>query len=355
DRPEGCVLSCFDPSTPQTISAVRYKVLPFGLSLSPRVFMKVVEAALVPLKEQGILILNYLHDWLILAQNLVLAHLSRLGLRVNWEKIKLSQTLSTAHLMQERALLVLNCLNAFKCRTAVPLKQFQRLLGHMAVCSSSYTTGAAPYETTSTLAPQPSPEEGVAVRHSPGQNDTGLPPNLHPLQESPWNRWLHHQLGGHIRRAARELAVRLALICLKGRLRGKHVLVRTDNTATVAYINRQGSLHSRHMSHLTHLLLLWSLKHLRSLSAIHIPGLHNPGWDAGVLGDLPQGAVDTITSTRAQSMRHAYALKWYLFVKTPEDFRSELFPSTHKVYVAAIVAHHDPIEGKLVGKHDLVI
>ncbi len=47
----------------------------------------------------GVRILNYLDDWLILAQsreqlgdhrNLVLRHLSQLGLQVNWEKSKLS-------------------------------------------------------------------------------------------------------------------------------------------------------------------------------------------------------------------------------------------------------------------------
>ncbi len=38
------------------------------------------------------------------------------------------------------------------------------------------------------------------------------------------------------------LAVRLALSCLRGCLQRKDVLVRTDNTATVAYINRQGGL-----------------------------------------------------------------------------------------------------------------
>ncbi len=73
--------------------AYQYKVLPFGLSLSPRVFTKVAEAALVPLREQGIRILNYLDDWLILAQSrdqlcehrdLVLSHLSQLGLQVKW-------------------------------------------------------------------------------------------------------------------------------------------------------------------------------------------------------------------------------------------------------------------------------
>ncbi len=147
--------------------AYQYKVLPFGLSLSPLVCTKVAEAALVPLREQGVRSLNYLDDWLILAQSrdqlcehrdLLLSYLSQLGLQVNWEKSKLSpmQRISflgmeldsvsqTAHLTQERAQSVLNCLNTFKNRTAAPLKQFQRLLGHAA--------GAAPYETASTLAP----------------------------------------------------------------------------------------------------------------------------------------------------------------------------------------------------------
>ncbi len=40
-----------------------------------------------------------------------------------------------------------------------------------------------------------------------------------------------------------------------------------------------------------------------------------PGRDAEVLGDLPQEVVDTITSARAPSTRHAYALKWNLFVE----------------------------------------
>ncbi len=40
-----------------------------------------------------------------------------------------------------------------------------------------------------------------------------------------------------------------------------------------------------------------------------------PGRDAEVLGDLPQEVVNTITLARVPSTRHAYTLKWNLFVE----------------------------------------
>ncbi|KAL0172214.1 hypothetical protein M9458_032525, partial [Cirrhinus mrigala] len=55
--------------------------------------------------------------------------------------------------------------------------------------------------------------------------------------------WTGPQLKWHIN-CLELLAVRLALGRLKRLLHGKHVLVRTDNTATVAYINNQGGLRS---------------------------------------------------------------------------------------------------------------
>ncbi len=115
--------------------AWQYRVLPFGFSLSPRVITKVVESALAPLREEK----------LCDHRDLVLRHLSQLGLRVNWEKSKLSpveriyflgveldSVCMTARLTDERAQSVLNCLSSFRGRTVVPLKQFQGLLGHMA-------------------------------------------------------------------------------------------------------------------------------------------------------------------------------------------------------------------------------
>ncbi len=53
--------------------AYQYWVLPFGLALSPCTFTKCVDAALVLLRLQGIRIMNYIDDWLILAQSHQLA------------------------------------------------------------------------------------------------------------------------------------------------------------------------------------------------------------------------------------------------------------------------------------------
>ncbi len=45
--------------------AYQYKVLPFGLALASRTFTKCMDAALAPLRLQGIRVLNYLNDCLI--------------------------------------------------------------------------------------------------------------------------------------------------------------------------------------------------------------------------------------------------------------------------------------------------
>ncbi len=98
--------------------------------------------------------------------------------------------------------------------------------------------------------------------------------------------WTGPQLHWHIN-CLELLAVRLALSRLRGRLQRKDVLVRTDNTATVAYINRQGGLRSHRMSQLARHLLLWSQKHLRSLRAIHIPRVFNRAADELSRAALP--------------------------------------------------------------------
>ncbi len=98
-----------------------------------------------------------------------------------------------------------------------------------------------------------------------------------------------------------------------------------------------------------------------------------PGQDAEVLGDLPQEVALTIASARAPSTRRAYALKWNLFVEWCSSHREdprrcsirtvlsflqqglERRLSPLRFTLLLFSAHHDPIEGRSVGKHDLVV
>ncbi len=93
------------------------------------------------------------------------------------------------------------------------------------------------------------------------------------------------------------------------------------------------------------------------------------GRDAEVLSGLPPAVVNTIASARALSTRQAYRLKWNLFIDWCSPRREDprrcpiavvlsflqdglerrLSPSTLKVYVAAIAAHHDAVDGKSLG------
>ncbi len=243
-------------------------------------------------------------------QGLVLSHLSQSGLRVNWEKSKLLPMQRISFLCMEfgfgqsdSAQSVLNCLNTFKNRTAAPLKQFQRLLGHMAAAAAVTPLGLlhmrplqhwlhgrvlrwawqsgtpacrqtfTPWSDLSFLragVPLEQVSRHAVVYTDASTKDWGA--TFNGLAVS--GVWTGPQLHWHIN-CLELLAVHLALNRLKRRLRGEHVLVRTDSTATVAYINRQGGLRSRRMSQLARHLLLWSRKHLRSLRAIHIPGLLN--------------------------------------------------------------------------------
>ncbi len=174
-------------------------------------------------------------------------------------------------------------------------------------CGGSHATGVAPYETASTLAPWPSPEVGVAARHALDQSYSGLPPNLHSMvrpfvssgRSAPGtglqagcglHGCLCQGLGGHVQRA-----------CSVGGLDGSptalaHQLPRVAGSTPgleppqEALTRRAGSgPHGQHcdrcvhqptrwstlLSQLARHLLLWSPKHLRSLRAIHIPGLLN--------------------------------------------------------------------------------
>ncbi len=137
--------------------AYQNKVLPFGLALAPRTFTKCMDAALAPLRLQGIRVLNYLDDWLILAhsrelvsrhRDIVLGHIHSLGLRMNAKKSVLLPSQRTvflgvcldsvqmqARLAPARIPVLTACLARFKLGHHVSVGTCRRLLGLMAAAS----------------------------------------------------------------------------------------------------------------------------------------------------------------------------------------------------------------------------
>ncbi|KAL0147016.1 hypothetical protein M9458_057540, partial [Cirrhinus mrigala] len=129
----------------------------FRILTLQQILSQCMDAALFPLKQKGICILNYLNDWLILVQSedkllphrsFLLSHLDCLGLRVNFAKSALSPsqwisflgtvldlTLMRAVVVPERALAIQQLTASFKIGASHPLKAVQKMLGLMASSS----------------------------------------------------------------------------------------------------------------------------------------------------------------------------------------------------------------------------
>ncbi len=275
--------------------AYQYRVLPFGLALSPRTFTKVVDAVLAPLRLQGIRILNYIDDWLILAQSemeaarhrdVVLAHMKQVGLRLNAKKSVLSSVQRTTYLgvvwnsttMQARMSparieSIFTSVKRVREDQSLTVKQFQRLLGLMAAASNVIPFGLLymrPLQwwlKTKGFSPRGNPLRMIKVsRRCVRALDMWRKPwflNQGPVLGAPcrqlslatdasltgWGAvmsgrsarglWSGCHLIWHIN-CLEMLAVFRALKFFLPDLRGHHVLVRTDNTAVVSYINHQG-------------------------------------------------------------------------------------------------------------------
>ncbi len=109
--------------------------------------------------------------------------------------------------------------------------------------------------------------------------------------------------------------------------------------------------------------------HMAPASRSMEPPCVAPGRDAADLSGLPPAVVETIIQARAPSTRQTYALKWSLFATwcssrredprrctigavlsfLQERLERRLSPSTLKVYVAAIAAHHSSSWGSWRG------
>ncbi|KAI2644567.1 Transposon Ty3-G Gag-Pol polyprotein [Labeo rohita] len=314
--------------------AYQFRVLPFGLALSPRTFTKCMDAALAPLRLQGIRILNYIDDWLILAQSremalqhrdIVLAHMVSLGLRLNTNKSVLSpaQRMSylgivwdsitmRARLSPARIETIRQTMSKVRLGQEHTVLQYQKMLGLMASASTVIPLGLLHMRLFQLwlkargFHPRTNPRRQIKVTRrglrtlSPWLRPRFL--TLGPTLGAPCRRrllttdaslvgweavlegrpaqgvWEGHQLDWHIN-CLELMAVFLALKYFLYQLRGCHVLVRVDNTVAVSYLNHQGGLRSRNLNRIARQIFLWAQDKFLSLRAVYIPGQWNVGAD----------------------------------------------------------------------------
>lgn len=315
----------------------QFRVLPFGLSLSPRVFSRCIAAALSPLQARGLKIMPYLDDWLICAPSheevvrdtrIVLDHVASLGLRVNVEKSNLVPTQVTtflgvvlnSHTMTacpspQRVRDILHMLPQFQRGKALPYVLYLRLLGKLVAASTVVPLGLL------SLRPLQMWLNGLHLdpeRHDHRQRrlcvsqqclkslsqwrggrfiTQGVPMGSVPARRevvhtdaslrgwgATWQGrmvqgvWAQWQQRLHIN-VLELMAVKLALQRFLPYLRNRHVLVRSDNTSVVFHINHHGGTRSPELVMLTTRILTWAAPRLASLRAMHIPGVLNTSAD----------------------------------------------------------------------------
>ena len=276
--------------------AYQFAVLPFGISLAPRIFTRCMRAALTSLCLAGVKILPYLDDWLICAPSFreaeqvtsrVLAHIEALGMSVNLEKSLLLPTQQTTFLgisldsvsMQARPTMqrvekIHSLLRSFRLGAMLTVVTWLRLIGMLTSVSAITPLGLLHLRPLqrwfNALHMDPCLHRSVKVRvtrrclvylHQWRDNAfllQGVPLGSVPARRevvttdaslqglgAVWQKrsvqgvWGSQWRGHHIN-VSELRTVYLALKHFLPFLREKHVLVRTHSTSGVSHVNHQG-------------------------------------------------------------------------------------------------------------------
>jgi ribonuclease HI len=307
-----------------------FRVLPFGISTAPRVFTRVVLAITAYLRRRSIAVHTYIDDWLLKAHTreslsasleIVLKTLTDLGWMINFPKSELTPSQKFVYLgmffdletgyvypTQERVQKLISLIQSVCDSRHVLARVYLRMLGLMVslepvipqaalrrrpiqlflMTQWTQSTGSLD-SNVSVLAP--------LIHHLQWWLDTEnllvgvmlTPP--HPqvtvytdasmegwgacLEESTISGlWNLEQSKEHINLLELR-AVVLGLEHFLQKVQGKIVLIRSDNSTVVTYINRQGGTKSPSLCMMTWKLLCWCLDHQITLKAVHIPGRLN--------------------------------------------------------------------------------
>ena len=308
----------------------QYRVLPFGLSLSPWAFTKVVKDLIIFMRSQGVRMHAYLDDWLILASSkeecqlhtdLLTHRAASLGFILNQEKSDLTPSQQFTYLGMQfdtvnytvqpslaRRESLLSQIQSLCLRRTSTARKIASALGKMVSMADLLPLGR--------LHKRPL-QRALAQRFSQHSESWEKKIETRPwFQESchQWTQlsWLHSSVpicppepirtvftdasnkgwgghmgnhtasgtwspdmaGNHINSLELE-AVALTLQALSHFIPQGLILIRSDNNTVVALINNQGGTHAPRLSKRVEEILLWADSKGWSLSAKHVAGSQN--------------------------------------------------------------------------------
>lgn len=356
----------------------QYRVLPFGLSTSPRVFTKFLAPIMASLRLQGIRIFPYLDDLLFTAESkpLLLEHLqialrflTQAGFIVNAKKSSLEPTQDLVFLgarlrtqegwislPPDKAEKVAQMVRSFQANQCYTARRWMQLLGVLAATipmtklarlrmrpiqwhfHSLWNRSRHSLEFPVRVSPEVhqhlrwwtsltnlscglplfrAPEQCVITTDASSLGWGGVLDRVRGLhRRTVQGQWTLSQQEWHIN--VKELmAVFLTLQRFQDTISNCQVLVRSDNTTACAYINKGGGTRSQTLCQLAIQMWDWCVSHGVDLRAVHVPGTLN------VLADsLSRRQVDQ----REWSLHGQVAHKLFLLWGVPQV---DLFATCH--------------------------
>lgn len=362
----------------------QFTALPFGLSLAPWVFTRIIRELCIAVRRQGIRLHAYLDDWLILADSeqrcalhtsAVLRQAQDLGFLPNWDKSDLSPSQSFTFLGMEfdtalwsvrpsqvRSDRLGQLLSQLLSTSSASARSIAALLGQMESLAPLVPLGrlhkrelqrqfrmrwsqaSQPWDRVISLENWFAPtvtqwtvkswvQKGVPISPPHTQEELYTDASVsgwgaHVGSHSASGLWSPCQKDWHINRLELE-AVWLAVQAFKAVLMGKHILLCTDNTTVACYVNKQGGARSSSLSKRTEDLLMWCSSQGVSLSARHVPGKLN------ILADF-LSRPHTILHTEWTLAHQVLQPVWDLWHKPMIDLFATSFNHRLPLYVSPV-------------------
>jgi len=309
----------------------QFRALPFGLTSAPRIFTKIMSVVGAYLHKHQIQIFMFLDDWLLksesqehaeISMSRILQEILRLGLIPNWEKSSLTPTQDIEYLgtnfklkegkvlpTQERFSHLCQSIQDIKSTNKTPARCILRILGLMAACIDMVPLGRLHMRPIQMY---------LLSQWRPNIQSIEYQVPVHPtlLQHLSW--WMDKRIffqgtslnhpnaqmtlitdasqvgwGGHMgmlqvngqwdatiatKKHINWLELKAVFLSLKHfKKQAQHqvVMLRSDNSTVVSYVNKQGGTRSAGLCMLTWELLKWCQAHQITLKAAHIPGKRN--------------------------------------------------------------------------------